>query len=395
MHRVPREELQRHMAAFLAQMDARCPDWQAALVTSRVNQYYLTGCVQDGLLVIRRGDQPVLFVRRSLERAREESLFEPILPMESYRDAAAAAPLGAQTVHMEVETAPLAMVQRLQKAFGFAQALPMDAVLSYARAVKTPYERELMERSGAIHRRVMVERVPALLREGISEADLAMAIYQELVDAGHHGVSRFGMFGAEFAVGQLAFGEHSLAGTSFNGPGGSVGLTTAAPVLGSRERRLRHGDLIFIDVGCGVEGYHTDCTMTYVFGGKPPRQAVQADAACAAIEEQVAQMLRPGQTPESIYRAVIAGLDEDFQRNFMGFGTRRVKFLGHGVGLLIDEQPVLAEGFREPIQAGMAFAVEPKKGIAGFGMVGRENTFFVGKEETRCLTGLSETLIVV
>lgn len=395
MHRVPREELDRRMAALQSQMDTRCPDWQAALVTSRVNQYFLTGCMQDALLVIRRDEPALLFVRRDLVRAREESLFEGILPMESYRDAAAAAPIAAQVVYLETETTPLAMAQRLQKAFGFAQTQSMDGVLAYTRAIKSPYELERMRRSGVIHRQVLTERVPLLLREGMDEADLAMEVYRELVQAGHHGVSRFGMFGAEFAVGQIAFGENSLVGTSFNGPGGSVGLTVAAPVLGSRGRRLRHGDLVFVDVGCGVEGYHTDCTMTYVFGGRPPQEAVLADEACAAVEQRVAEMLRPGQTPQDIYRTVMADLPDALSQDFMGFGSRRVKFLGHGVGLLIDELPVLAEGFREPIQPGMVFAVEPKRGIAGFGMVGRENTFLVEENVASCLTGPSEGLITV
>ena len=395
MQRVPKEELDGRMAAFVAQMDARCPDWQAALITSRVNQYYLSGCMQDALLVVRRGEAAMLFVRRDLRRAREESLFQNILPMESYRDAAAAAPVSATVVYLETETTPLAMAQRLQRAFGFAQIQSMDAALAYTRAVKSPYELERMRRSGEIHRRVLCERVPALLREGMTEAALAVEIYRELVQAGHHGVSRFGMFGAEFAVGQIAFGENSLSGTSFNGPGGAVGLTVAAPVLGSRERKLCHGDLVFVDVGCGVEGYHTDCTMTYVFGGQPSPQAVQADRACADVEARVQDMLRPGQTPQAIYRAVMTDLAPILRQDFMGFGARRVKFLGHGVGLQIDELPVLAEGFQEPIQAGMVFAVEPKRGIAGFGMVGRENTFLVEKNDTICLTAPSAGLCLV
>ena len=69
----------------------------------------------------------------------------------------------------------------------------------------------------------------------------------------------------------------------------------------------------------------------------------------------------------------------------MGFGNR-VKFLGHGVGLLIDETPVIAESFDEPLQEGMVFALEPKKGIENIGMVG-ENTFIVTAKGGECITG--------
>ena len=79
----------------------------------------------------------------------------------------------------------------------------------------------------------------------------------------------------------------------------------------------------------------------------------------------------------------------------MGFGQRRVKFLGHGIGLVVDELPVIAEGFDEPLQERMTLAVEPKKGIDEVGMVGIENTFVVTPQGGRCLTGDSRGLIPV
>ncbi len=79
----------------------------------------------------------------------------------------------------------------------------------------------------------------------------------------------------------------------------------------------------------------------------------------------------------------------------MGFGNRRVKFLGHGIGLLIDELPVIAERFNEPLQEGMVFAIEPKKGIKNIGMVGIENTFIVTPDGGECITGNNPGLIPV
>jgi Xaa-Pro aminopeptidase len=82
-------------------------------------------------------------------------------------------------------------------------------------------------------------------------------------------------------------------------------------------------------------------------------------------------------------------------KNFMGFGSRRANFLGHGVGLQIDEPPVLAEGFDEPLAEGMALALEPKKGVPGVGMVGTENTYVVTAQGGRSLTGKNPGLILV
>jgi Xaa-Pro aminopeptidase len=113
------------------------------------------------------------------------------------------------------------------------------------------------------------------------------------------------------------------------------------------------------------------------------------------IQDTMASMLKPGAIPSEIYRTVMAGLEPAFLTNFMGFGDRRVKFLGHGIGLWIDETPVIAEGFDEPLEEGMVFALEPKKGIPDVGLVGIENTFVVTPQGGRSLTGRSKGLIEV
>jgi Xaa-Pro aminopeptidase len=101
----------------------------------------------------------------------------------------------------------------------------------------------------------------------------------------------------------------------------------------------------------------------------------------------VAQQLRPGSIPSEIYRTTMDSLDPGFLKNFMGYGSRQARFLGHGIGLLIDEFPVIAKGFDEPLEEGMVFALEPKKGIENVGMVGIENTFIVTPAGGVCITG--------
>ena len=172
-------------------------------------------------------------------------------------------------------------------------------------------------------------------------------------------------------------------------------MSPAVPLFGSRERKLNKNELVFIDIGCGYDGYHTDKTMTYMFGKALPEEVIEIHKRCVAIQNEIAQMLKPGNIPSQIYRSVMSKLDKEFLENFMGFGSRKVKFLGHGIGLVIDELPVISEGFNEPLQEGMVFAVEPKKGIKGIGMVGIENTFLVTPEGGRCITGDNPGLIPV
>jgi Xaa-Pro aminopeptidase len=170
-------------------------------------------------------------------------------------------------------------------------------------------------------------------------------------------------------------------------------LGPAVPLIGSRQRKLKEGDLVYIDIGSGVDGYHTDKTCTYMFGQKPPEHVLEAQMKCVEIQNEIAEMLRPGMIPSDIYKSIIGNLDSEFLKNFMGFGNRTVRFLGHGIGLQVDELPVIAEGFNDPIENRMVFALEPKKGIKDVGMVGIENTFIVGKKGAECITGQSEGLI--
>ena len=209
------------------------------------------------------------------------------------------------------------------------------------------------------------------------------------------GSVRFGAADNEFALGMVCFGDSSLYPSFLDGPGGSVGMSPAVPLVGSRTRKLKKGDLVFIDNGCNFEGYHTDKTLTYCFGHAPSDQVRAVQARCVEIQNRIAESLKPGAIPSEIYTAVMNSLDADFLNDFMGFGKRRVKFLGHGIGLKIDDPPALAKGFDEPLNEGVTFAVEPKKGVSGVGMVGIENTFVVTPNGGRSLTGCNPGLIEV
>ena len=353
--------------------------------------------MQDGVLLVSRNGEAVFWVRRSFERAGDESLFPDIRPMKGFRDAAAAMPAAAprQVIHLETELVPLALVQRFRKHFPCKEVASLDALIARVRAVKSPYELAIMERCGAMHRRVMEENVPAMLREGMNEAEFACELYSLLVREGHQGTVRFGMFNVDIAVAQLGFGENSIYPTSFDGPGGCVGIGPAAPVLGSRDRKLRKGDLVFLDVGCAMDGYSTDKTMVYMFGRALPDEVMAVHRRCVELERRLASMLKPGAIPSEIYARTMESLDPEFLKNFMGFGSRRANFLGHGVGLQIDEPPVLAEGFDEPLAGGMVLALEPKKGLPGVGMVGSENTYLVTPDGGRSLTGNHPGLLLV
>ena len=392
--KVPLTELDDRLKRFRARMDKTQPGWELTAIVSKIPLYYFTGTMPDGLLLIPQDGDAVFWVRQSYERAIDESLFPHIRKMKSYRDIAAEMRTLPQTIYLETEQVPVAQLQRLQKHLRFRDVRAVDEQVGPVRARKSPYELALMERAGEIHRHVLEDLVPGMLTEGIDEVTFGCDLYSLMVKEGHQGIIRFGMFN-EMLLGQIGFGTSSICPICVDTPGGVSGMHPSVPQMGCRTRFLKKGDLVVIDIGCGYNGYQTDKTLSYMFGRPIPDTALQEHFRCVEIQDTMASMLKPGAIPSEIYRTVMAGLEPAFLTNFMGFGDRRVKFLGHGIGLWIDETPVIAEGFDEPLEEGMVFALEPKKGIPDVGLVGIENTFVVTPQGGRSLTGRSKGLIEV
>jgi Xaa-Pro aminopeptidase len=361
--KVPPTELKNRMKCFQERMDFSNHEWERAVIFSKINLYYFTGTMQDGMLIIPKNWEATFWVRRSYERALDESLFPDIEPMNSFRDTSKEVSGRPETVYLETEVVPLALYQRFQKYFPFKNVKLVDTQIAAVRAVKSKYELTLMKEAGRIHQHMLEDILPEMLYEGMSEVDLSTELFSVMVDEGHDGLCRFGMFDTEMFLGNVCFGESSIYPSYFNGPGGNYGMSPAVPLIGSRHRRLQKGDLVFIDIGCAVGGYNTDKTTTYMFGSSIPNYARDIHDKCVEIQNEAATMLKPGAIPSKIYNTIICNLDKEFLQNFMVFGNRKVKFLGHGVGLQIDELPVITEGFNEPLQEDMVFALEPKKGI--------------------------------
>jgi len=373
-------------------MDELSSGWNVALIINKINLFYFTGTLQNGVLVIPKDGDAIFFVRRSFYRAELESEFDKIVKIGSFKDIPPVTGSLGKTVHIEKEFVPLAYFERINKYFGFENIQSCDLPLSAARAVKTKYELDIMRMSGKVHRETLETFVPSVIGGGMSEKELGSIILKHMLDNGHHGVTRIGMFNTELFVGQICFGENSMYHNTFDGPGGIVGISPAVPLFGNNNRKLANNELVFVDIGCGIEGYHTDKTQVYAFGTLPDEAYIYHERCVKILDETVARM-KPGNIPSKVYEEVMADVDEQFQEYFMGYGDERVKFLGHGVGLVIDEYPVFAKGFDLPLEENMVMAVEPKRGIPGVGLVGLENTYIVTKNGGVSLTGNEKEII--
>lgn len=392
--KIPDDELTNRMRRFLAAMDRTYPEWQMCAIIGGMSMYYLTGTISDGMLLIQRGKDATLWVRRNYERATLESGFHDIRPMSSFRDVANSVEALPDTLYLDMSFATLEWYGFLSKHMRFERVLPIDAVMLGVRAVKSSYEIEIITRAGKIVDHLLRENLPSLLHTGISEAELGADLFSMFVKNGYHGVSRFSMQNADVVLGHIGFSESSLYPSVFNGASGLVGLCPAAPVLGSREVKLKEGDLLYIDIGFGIEGYNVDKTLIYSFNKPQPAFVNEIHRHCLDLEKQAVSMLRAGIKPSDIYQTVCNLVKPDLRDRFMGVKGRTVHFLGHGVGLYINELPVIAKGFDEPLECGMTIAIEPKIGIEGVGMVGSENTYLITESGAVSLTGDAQEIIL-
>lgn len=387
---VPADELSARLDRLRHVMTECDPAWSMMILDNKIDLYYFTGTMQEGALVITP-DEAVLFVRHSFDCAQQESLFGDIRPLGSFRGIAEAFPNVPETVYVASRTMTLQKLNMLRKYLPFTPK-PVDDVLASLRAVKSGYELDCMRKAGRLHQQVIEQITPALLRPGVSEARLCVEICTAMLERGAMGISRFNQPAAEDVLGVASFSENSLRAAALDSPSGTVGTCIAMKSIGSSERRLRVGDTILLDIPCGMHGYHTDKSITFYFGelSRHPQGSLirAAREQCVFLENEAAAMLQPGAVPAEVYQKILACVDPAFRGGFMN----ACKFLGHSIGLTMDETPVLAKGFEEPLVAGMTLAVEPKIALEGIGLIGCENTYeIVSHGPARSLTGACDT----
>jgi Xaa-Pro dipeptidase len=368
----------------------------AAVIVQHADLAYFSGTNQQAHLVVTARGEPRLLVRRVLERAQRESAVERIAPLRSLSTlgdelAAAGVEAGAR-VGFELDVLParayLGYVRRLP---GLELADCSDLVRA-VRAVKSPWDLERM-RAACEQVRRGAEAVPALIAAGVNEADVQLEVERVMRKAGHQGQLRFRGFNQEMHYGQILGGPSgAVAGYSDSplcGPG-----PNAAVGKGPNGHVLAPGDTVIADLVGGHEGWLSDQTRTFAVG-RPPADMAAAYEAAVAILRAVEAELRPGAVPSALFdlserMAGDAGLGE----HFMGAGAERVRFLGHGVGMEIDELPILAPGFDEPLVEGNVVAIEPKFVFPGRGAVGIENMYALTASGHETMTTASEELIV-
>jgi len=227
------QELNDRFLRFKTQLTKTDPGWEAVAIFSKINLFYFTNTMQNGVLIIKREGAPVFFVRRSYERARIESPLAQIYQIRSFKDILQYMSLDTNSIHIEKDTLPIGFFERFNKVFGIKHIFSADAAILKTRAVKSNYELDLMKKSGKIHEEVMQKIIPLFLKPGLSEAEIGGLILCEMIRRGGQGITRMGTFNAELYGGNVSFGESGNYFNSFDGPVGVMGISPAVPMLGN------------------------------------------------------------------------------------------------------------------------------------------------------------------
>jgi Xaa-Pro aminopeptidase len=400
--RIPADELDRRHAALRANLQTVAPDAGGILVFSRLNIYYLTGTFGQGVLWMPVTGEPVLLLRKGVSRARLESGITHIVPFKSYSELPGLCADAGSPMTSTMAAVMAGLTWQLGTLFaaklkGYT-LVPGDHAVALTKMVKSEYELEIMRRCGEKHHRCLYETLPRMIRPGMTEREISHKAWEAFFAEGHMGMLRMQAHGEECFLGHVSAGDSGNYPSSFNGPLGLRGEHPASAFMGHAGTVWQPGQPLMMDIGFQLEGYNTDKTQAYFAG---PASAIPDDIRrahdfCIEVQDWVSAHAKPGVTPAELYaHSLDMARDQGFAEGFMGLDDNQVPFLGHGIGLTIDEFPALATGFDMPLEKGVTIAVEPKQGIRGVAMVGVENTFEITEKGARCITGDSYEMVGV
>lgn len=398
----PTEEINSRWKRYKELIRQYLPQAEGAFIFSRLNIFYFTGTFVNGVFWLPIEGEPVLFCRRGAERAEIETPIKNIVQFNSYRDIEQTFTDLAITLPTKIATEmnglPWSLSNSLIKYLPNAEFIPSDKLIAITRAKKSEWELQLLREAGKKHNKCLTQLLPPFLHEGINELQISHRISDIFYSEGHNGVLRMETFGEEAFLGHIAVGDSANYPSVFNGPVGLRGAHPAVPFMGAEEIKWYSGSPLTIDNGFTIGGYQTDKTQVYWLGNKNTitEPIKSAHNFCVEMQAMIAEQLKPGSTPSNLWNQCVQITSKSpWESGFMGLGNNKVSFVGHGIGLAIDEYPVLANGFDLPLEEGMVLAIEPKIGIPGIGMVGTENTFEVTPNGGKALTGNNYEIVTI
>ena len=367
-----------------------------AMIVLNSDMFYFTGTVQNSYLYIPASGDPVLMVKKSLWRGQEVSPLKNIVaikhPMEIPEILASFGYTNLQKIGLELDVLPFNLYQMYKKVFSNGEFVDVSPVIKELRAIKSPYEIELLQSALEVADQAFLA-VPSLLREGMAEIELAALFEGELRKRGYSGPCKMRAFNQDFFYGNVCSGSSGFNPSYFDGPVGGTGVSPVYP-QGAGWKKIQRDEVIYMDYTCVIQGYTGDQARNFCIGELNPRM-VKAFEDTLLIQSEILKAIKPGALAEEPYLLALKLATElGYKDNFMGYKNDQVKFVGHGIGLELDEWPIFAKGMKTPIMPGMTFALEPKL-VFHEGAIGTENSFVMTEDGPQYLSKTPDVITYI
>jgi len=356
---------------------------------------YCAGTVRPAVLLVSTAtEQATLLVRRGLPYARQEATVEQVEPMKGFSTLAAtvaAFGLTGGVIGTELDLAPVTLYRRLQETFPTWTFVDVTPTVLAQRAIKDETEIAVMRQAAAVAD-VGHQAASQTIAPGITELALAAEVEAAIRRVGHEGFQPLRHPEARGGGVLLMSGKH----LSVRGGHGLVvtgaGLGPAMP-YGPSRRELKEGDLVVVDIGSTYDGYTGDESRTFVVGPATAEQRALFTVA-RTTEDAVFDVLRPGVSVADVYETAEAVVRQGLPSHFAPGSLVLPGFVGHGLGLELDEPPVLWSRDETRLAAGMVLAIEVEVGAPELGaMVKLEDTVLVQDDGVEVLTTTRRELI--
>ena len=382
------EEQRRRLDSVLSLM--RGSGIMQALVRDNSNIYYLTGRVFRGFVYLNTAlDSPRYFVRQpnhltDADKALDKHIHKPeqIPAFLAGEGIDISAP-----VALELDLVSYSEARRLAACFGQTPEQNISGVLRRARSVKTDVEIAAIRASG-MKQTLVYERIPRLYRRGMTDIEFQIEIERASRLEGCLGQFRISGPDMELFMGNVLSGDNADTPSPYDFAMGGEGLDPSIPV-GANGSLIAENAPVMVDVNGNYTGYMTDMTRMYYIDhiGEEARRACRLSA---DICEALAAMMLPGAKACDLYAKALAMAKEAGMGDYFMGHRSHAGFVGHGVGIEINELPVIAPRSRDILAEGNAIALEPKFVIPEIGAAGIENTYIVTAKGGRKITTAPE-----
>ncbi|MHB8124557.1 MAG: M24 family metallopeptidase [Desulfitobacteriaceae bacterium] len=368
------------------------------LLVQRADTLYYSGTAQNIHLYIPCVGRPLVMAYRDVGRAQEETAWGvlPLLKISNIPNLIQGCHLPLPKVlGLEFDVLPVSQYERFRKAFPEVRFVDVSPFIRLQRAVKSEWELARLAEAAQVFPQVLAY-AQEILRPGLTEIEFEALLDQKARTIGHEGLVRTRAFGFEFYSGTIIAGSRAAVPGYLDGPITGQGASIAFP-QGASRAVIQEGEPIVADLISTVNGYQIDQTRIMALGYLSA-ELLTAHETALEVEERLRKALIPGRTCGEVYEEIITWVRDNtpYEQNFMGFGQGRKSFVGHGVGLELDELPVISRGAKEVLISGMVVAIEPKFIFPGIGAVGIEDMVVVeGNEGARYLTLSAREPIII